>query len=106
MLKSLTLASIAGLTLAAAAPAFADHRHHGRGYGHYNHAHRAPARVIVQRPVYVPARPVVVYRQPVVVHRPVYVQPAPVVHRVDPHVGLGILIGAAVGAVIAHNAAY
>ena len=104
MLKSLTRASIAGLTLATAAPAFADHRHEGRGWGHYKHAHRAPARVVVQRPVYVPARPVVVHR-PVVVQRPVYVAPAPV-YRVDPNVGLGILIGAAVGAVIAHHAAY
>jgi hypothetical protein len=98
MLKKLALAAIA---LAISAPAFADREH--RGHGHKHH--------VVYQHHYVTHRPVVYhYYQPapqpvVVVHRPqpVYYQPAPVYYHPHPNAGAAIVVGAVLGAAIAHH---
>lgn len=98
-LKKLTLAALAGTSLLAAAPAFADNYRGDRNGYHRGHhfqkrvvvvQHRAPyyaqRRVVVQRPVVVQRQPVVVYRQ----------------HSSHEVLG-GLLLGAVIGAAIANH---
>jgi uncharacterized membrane protein len=102
--KTFVLAALAGSTLMAAAPAFADDYRHAndrrvvveqRHAPHYAQrrwvGYRAPARrpVIVQRPVVVRQAPAVVYRQ----------------HSSNDVLG-GLIFGAVLGAVIASQAGY
>ena len=100
MNKKLICTLIAGATLVAAAPVFAD-SFHDRGYDHdrhnvyYRDYGRHGYREYEHRPVVVVERPYVVQR-PYVVAQPVYyAQPAPVANF-----GLGAMIGAAIGGYI------
>lgn len=102
--KTFALAALAGASLVAAVPAFAD------GYRHF-HDRRV---VVVHQPA-----PHFVHRRwighrapayrPVVVQRAVYVRPAPAVvyrrHGSSDVLG-GLIVGAVLGAVIASHAAY
>lgn len=105
--KKLTLAALAGTSLLAAAPAFADnYRGDRRDYNRGSHfqkravvvQHRAPyyaqRRVVVRRPVVVQRAAVV--RQPVVVYRQ---------HSSHEVLG-GLILGAVIGAAIANHAGY
>jgi hypothetical protein len=97
--KKLISTLVAGAALGLAAPVFADSYHHDRGYErHYDHFDRQAYRdhydyrgyarrpVIVERPYYAP--------RPVIVQQPVYYsQPAPAM-------GMGAMIGAAIGTII------
>lgn len=95
----IAVAAIAGATLLAAAPAYADSykRHHGhRSHDRVVVVHKpAPyygygqRRVVVQRPVVVQQQPVVVYRQ-----------------AGSAEVLGGMIFGAVLGAVIASHAGY
>ena len=102
----------AGTILAAAAPAFADpHRwepRHDRRHAHQKvvvverYYHAPVRRVIVERPVYVERRPVVI------VHRaPAYYGPGPVYAGYGGNNALstlgGAVIGAAIGSQIGHG---
>jgi len=101
----IAVAAIAGATLLAAAPAYADSykRHHGhRSHDRVVVVHKpAPyygygqRRVVVQRPMVV-QRPVVVQQQPVVVYR----------QAGSAEVLGGMIFGAVLGAVIASHAGY
>ena len=98
--KKLICILVAGTSLGAAAPVFAD-SWHGRDrdrYSYYDHRDRRDNRhygrdfhdrrvVVVQRP-YVVERPVPVY----------YSEPAP-----QPSIGLGAMIGAAIGTILYDN---
>jgi hypothetical protein len=99
VLKKLALAAVA---LAISAPAFADRGH--RSHGHKHH--------VVHKNHYVKHRPVVHHyhyqpapRRVVVVHRPqpVYYQPAPVYYHPQPNAGAAVVVGAVLGAAIAHH---
>lgn len=111
--KKLTLAALAGTSLLAAAPAFADnYRGDRRDYNRGSHfqkravvvQHRAPyyaqRRVVVQRRM--------VVQRPVVVHRAAVVrQPVVVYRQHSPHEVLGgLILGAVIGAAIANHAGY
>lgn len=109
--KKLILAGVAGATLAATAPAFADEGWYGRGHGYWGGPEK---RVVVeQRYTYAPPpRRVVVVERPAVVYRPApayYAQP----YYAQPSFGasvsgdaaVGVLLGAAVGAFIGHEIA-
>jgi len=92
--KTLICALTAGVALGAAAPVFADSEHnrgHDRGrYSYYDrHDHRSYNRDYYRRHV-------VVVQRPYVVEQPVYyTEPAPV-----PNLGVGALLGAAIGGYI------
>ena len=99
--KKLMCTLVAGITLGIAAPVFADSGHdyyreadHGR-YGNYQrydrHDHRGYGRDFDRRHVVVVERPYVVERQVMVA----YPEPAPA-----PNIGLGAMIGAAIGGII------
>jgi hypothetical protein len=97
MLKKLALAAVA---LAISAPAFADRGHRSHDKHHVVHKHH----YVTHRPVvhhyYQPApRRVVVVHQP----QPVYYQPAPVYYHPHPNAGAAIVVGAVLGAAIAHH---
>lgn len=106
-LKKLTLAALAGTSLLAAAPAFADN-YRGDRHG-YHRGHHFQKRVVVvqHRAPYYAQRRVVVQR-PVVVHRAAVVhQPAVVYRQHSSHEVLGgLLLGAVIGAAIANHAGY
>jgi hypothetical protein len=96
MLKKLALAALA---LAISAPAFADRGHRGHGPKHkvVKHIYVSP---VVHHYYYQPApRRVVVVHQP----QPVYYQPAPVYYHPHPTAGAAIVVGAVLGAAIAHH---
>ena len=97
--KKLISTLVAGVTLGLAAPVFAEKGHYDRGYNHrgdyrdhYSHYDRRDFRghdrhvVVVQRP-YEVSRPYV-FAQPMY-----YPEPAP-------SMGLGAMIGAAIGGII------
>ena len=111
--KKLTLAALAGTSLLAAAPAFADnYRGDRRDYNRGSHfqkravvvQHRAP--YYAQRRDYAPRR--VVVQRPVVVHRAAVVrQPVVVYRQHSSHEVLGgLILGAVIGAAIANHADY
>ena len=112
-MKKITLASLAGTVLLAAAPAYADNyrgeRQSQRGDRFQNRVvvvqrhvpYQAQRRVVVHRPVYVQPR--------AVVHRPVIVrhQPTVVYRTSSSHDVLGgLIVGAVLGAVIASHGGY
>lgn len=112
-MNKITLATLAGTVLLAAAPAYADNyrgeRHFQRGDRFQNRAvvvrrhapYHAQRRVVVHRPVYMQHR--------AVVHRPVIVrhQPTVVYRRSSSHDVLGgLIVGAVLGAVIAGHGGY
>jgi hypothetical protein len=99
MLKKLALAAVA---LAISAPALADrgHRGHGHEKHHYSVNHYQVSRPVVHHYYYQPApQRVVVVHQP----QPVYYQPAPVYYHPHPNAGAAIVVGAVLGAAIAHH---
>jgi hypothetical protein len=101
--KRLLIASLAGATLAASAPAFAD-GWHGRSRSHYA---PAPRHVVVQHRYYAPPPRVAFHQRPVVVYRPApvhYAQPA-FGATVSGDAALGVLVGAALGAFVGHGIA-
>jgi len=90
--KKLLCTLIAGTTLVAAAPVFAD-AYHDRGYDH----NRREARYhdYDRRSVH-DHRQVVIVQRPYVVEQPVYYsQPAPM-----QNIGIGAMIGAVIGGII------
>ena len=101
LLKKVTLATLAGTALLAAAPVFADQgrgdRHDFRG----DHFQNRMVYVNDHGPRYHGQRPVFVHR-PVVVQRPVVVYRE---HRSHDVLG-GLIVGAVLGAVIANHAGY
>jgi hypothetical protein len=108
--KTFALAALAGATLLATAPAFADGYRDRGGYRHHD-----GRRVVVVRqhaPHYAQRRWIehrAQYPRPVYAYRPAYVRPAPVVtyRRHSSHDVLGgLIVGAMIGAVIANHARY
>lgn len=93
--KKLTLAALAGTSLLAAAPAFAD-SYRGDRHDYYRGSHYQKRVVVVQQ------------RSPYYAHRRVVVQRPVVVYRqVSPHEVLGgLILGAVIGAAIANHAGY
>src|SRR3954463_9626759 len=97
--KKLISTLVAGAALGLAAPVFADSYHHDRGYerhydrydrpvyrDHYGYRGYAPRPVVIERPYSA--------RRHVIVGQPVYYnQPAPMM-------GVGAMIGAAIGTII------
>lgn len=100
--KKMIFTLLAGTTLVIASPVFADYDHdHGRHYEHSrdfdHHSYRehyeyrgyAHRPVVIERPYYA--------RRPVIIEQPVYYsQPAPAM-------GVGAMIGAAIGTIIDNN---
>ncbi len=101
MLKKLALAAIA-LVISAPALADRDHRRHGHDKHRYHvkhHYHHAP-RPVVHHYHYRPApQRVVVVHQP----QPIYYQPAPVYYHPHPNAGAALVVGAVLGAAVAHH---
>jgi hypothetical protein len=112
-MMKITLATLAGTVLLAAAPAYADNyrgeRQSQRGDRFQNRVvvvqrhlpYQAQHRVVVHRPVYMQRR--------AVVHRPVIVrhQPTVVYRASSSHDVLGgLIVGAVLGAVIASHGGY
>ncbi len=99
MLKKLALAAVA-LVISAPALADRDHRRHGHEKHRYqvtHHYHHAPRPVVHHyRPA--PQRVVVVHRP-----QPVYYQPAPVYYHPHPNAGAALVVGAVLGAAVAHH---
>jgi len=112
-MKKITLASLAGTVLLAAAPAYADNyrgeRQFQRGDRFQNRVvvvqrhlpYQAQRRVVVQRPVYMQRR-AVVQRPAIVRHQPTVVYRTSSSHDV---LG-GLIVGAVLGAVIASHGGY
>ena len=112
-MKKITLASLAGTVLLAAAPAYADNyrgeRQSQRGERFQNRVvvvqrhlpYQAQRRVVVQRPVYMQRR-AVVQRPAIVRHQPTVVYRTSSSHDV---LG-GLIVGAVLGAVIASHGGY
>ena len=100
-LRKLSLAALAGASLLAAAPAFADNYRGDRGFHRGGHAQNRVVVVHKRVPYYAQRR--------VVVHRPVVVRQPPVVvyrqHSSHDVLG-GLIVGAVLGAVIANHAGY
>ena len=105
--KKLTLAALAGTSLLAAAPAFADnYRGDRRDANRGSHFQKRAVVVQHQAPYYAQRR--VVVRRPVVVQRAAYVrQPLVVYRQQSSHEVLGgLILGAVIGAAIANHAGY
>jgi len=105
--KKLALAALAGASLLAAAPAFADH-YRGDRHDYYRGNHYQKRVVVMQQraPYYAHRR--VVVQRPVVVHRAAVVNRPVVVYRQhSSHEVLGgLILGAVIGAAIAGHAGY
>ena len=112
-MKKITLASLAGTVLLAAAPAYADNyrgeRHSQRGDRFQNRVvvaqkhvpYHAQRWVVVHRPVYMQRRAVV--QRPAIVRQ----QPTVVYRTSSSHDVLGgLIVGAVLGAVIASHGGY
>lgn len=112
-MKKISLATLAGTVLLAAAPAYADNY---RGDRHFQRGERPQHRVVVvqKRVPYHAQRRAIVHRpvyvqQRTVVHRPVIVRRAPtVVYRTSSSHDVlgGLIVGAVLGAVIASHGGY
>lgn len=105
--KKLTLAALAGTSLLAAAPAFADnYRGDRRDYNRGSHFQKRAVVVQHRAPYYAQRR--VVVRRPVVVQRAAVVrQPVVVYRQYSPHEVLGgLILGTVIGAAIANHAGY
>ncbi|MDQ5848282.1 MAG: YppG family protein [Pseudomonadota bacterium] len=102
MLKKLAVAVAA---IVVSAPAFADRDHRDRGNGHKAkhyvvHQHYHQPRPVVHHYYYRPAPAQrVVYYPP----QPVYHQPQPVYYHPHPNAGAALVVGAVLGAAIAHH---
>ncbi len=115
--KKVIFSLLAGAAIVSASPVFADAYRYERGYEHGRHFERsrdfdrhayrdhyeyrghAHRPVIVERPYYA-HRPVIVERpyyvqRQVIVEQPYYVQPAQ-----NQNLGLGAIIGAAIGSIV------
>lgn len=106
-MKKISLATLAGTVLLAAAPVYADNyrgdRHYQRGERQIHHRDRFQRRVVVvqhQAPYRLQRR--VVVQRPVMVQRPVVVYRDHSRHDV---LG-GLIVGAVLGAVIASHGGY
>lgn len=107
--KKLTLAALAGTSLLAAAPAFADN-YRGDRHDYHRGSHFQKRAVVVQHraPYYAQRRVVVQHRVPYYAQRQVVVQRPVVVYRQhSSHEVLGgLILGAVIGAAIANHAGY
>jgi hypothetical protein len=100
MNKKLLCTLIAGVTLGVTAPVFADSFHHDRGYDHNRYSHDYDRHGYRDRYEYrgYAHRPFIVER-PYVVQRPVYVEQPVYYGQSQPNLGIGAMIGAAIGSI-------
>ena len=101
MNKNLLSTLIAGVTLAMTAPAFADSFRHDRGHDRHSYSRDYDRHGYRDHYAYrgYSYRPVVVYERPYVVQRPVYVEQPVYYGQSQSNLGIGAMIGAAIGGI-------